>query len=91
MFDDLLALAASQNKIVGIRVQPGSAEEFQVYVWMGAKAGDRLEWFRKFPSDVPRLRAIDDVAGIAIQYCRDHGDCRGAERLFDWKISDASR
>lgn len=83
MLADLLALAADQGQIVGMRIQPGEAT-FQVHVWVGPGMGERMEWFDEFPAERSRIAAVDAVAARVIACCRETGESAPIASVFAW-------
>ena len=76
MFIELLTMAAANNLMTGLRVGPYSRDHYQIFIWVGPRVGDRNEWHERFDLAIPVEQAIDKMAMIAIDYCRDHWNCR---------------
>jgi hypothetical protein len=78
MFIELLKLAAESNLVTGLRVGPYTGDHYQIYIWIGPRVGDRNEWHERFDLATPVEEAIDKMALVALDYCRDHWNCRRA-------------
>ena len=84
MITELLTLAADQNQIVGIRIQPGIDRSFHVHIWVGPRLGERAEWFSEFSAGTDQMAAIDQVAASAIAYCRRPVGSDKTAGAFTW-------
>ena len=74
MFTELLSLTAHRKQVFGMRIRPAVATDFEVLIWIGPNAGERIEWHERFPNSTERAHAIESVATTALEHCRAHND-----------------